>query len=219
MGLEKKKKPATSESPPSSPPRRGLLFSINSYRPSPPLEAEAPLLFFVLVVLHIKPHCLLSTTLLSLSLQGNQSTLQETFTSSPCLSSLSRSLPNTGTSLLCFAAIAPALHIILLHSYICLPLHQAHICFSHSYVFGAATAIFFVNTYHSLLTGSYRRAAKIPYPNCYASQELAEKDSAAFQFNCGMFLVFSFLSSQFCPSQWQMRLSNLCVCVFPCQLS
>ncbi|KAL1902696.1 hypothetical protein Sste5346_001139 [Sporothrix stenoceras] len=54
----------------------------------------------------------------------------------------------------------------------------------YGYVFGAATAIFFVNAYHSLLTGSYRRAAKIPYPNCYASQEVAEKDNAAFQFNC-----------------------------------
>ncbi|CAK7197697.1 hypothetical protein SEUCBS139899_000345 [Sporothrix eucalyptigena] len=54
----------------------------------------------------------------------------------------------------------------------------------YGYVFGAATAIFFVNTYHSLLTGGYRKAAKIPYPNCYASAEQAEKNPAAFQFNC-----------------------------------
>ncbi|ERS99206.1 glutathione S-transferase [Sporothrix schenckii 1099-18] len=54
----------------------------------------------------------------------------------------------------------------------------------YGYVFGAATTIFFVNAYHSILTGSYRKAAKIPYPNCYASAELAQKDNAAFQFNC-----------------------------------
>ncbi|CAK7233105.1 hypothetical protein SBRCBS47491_008494 [Sporothrix bragantina] len=54
----------------------------------------------------------------------------------------------------------------------------------YGYVFGAATAFFFVNTYHSLLTGSYRKAAKVSYPNCYASAEQAEKDPAAFHFNC-----------------------------------
>ncbi|CAK7266988.1 hypothetical protein SEPCBS119000_002308 [Sporothrix epigloea] len=54
----------------------------------------------------------------------------------------------------------------------------------YGYVFGTVTAIFFVNTYHSLLTGSYRKAAKVPYPICYASAEQAAKDPAAFQFNC-----------------------------------
>ena len=58
--------------------------------------------------------------------------------------------------------------------------------FPHSYVFGAATAMFFVNVYHSIMTGYYRKAAKIDYPNCYASAEQAAKDPAAYQFNCGM---------------------------------
>lgn len=42
-----------------------------------------------------------------------------------------------------------------------------------------------------MLTGQYRKAAKVPYPNCYATMEQAEKDPAAFKFNCGMF-----------PSHW-----------------
>ncbi|CAK7269144.1 hypothetical protein SEPCBS57363_003452 [Sporothrix epigloea] len=54
----------------------------------------------------------------------------------------------------------------------------------YGYVLGTVTALFFVNTYHSLLTGSYRKAAKIAYPNCYASAEQAAKEPAAFQFNC-----------------------------------
>ncbi|CAK7241860.1 MAG: hypothetical protein STHCBS139747_003331 [Sporothrix thermara] len=54
----------------------------------------------------------------------------------------------------------------------------------YGYVFGAATAMFFVNVYHSIMTGYYRKAAKIDYPNCYASAEQAAKDPAAYQFNC-----------------------------------
>lgn len=69
-----------------------------------------------------------------------------------------------------------------------------------SYVFGTVTALFFVNTYHSLLTGSYRKAAKVAYPNCYASAEQAAKEPAAFQFNCGTFLAHACkLSSHYFP--------------------
>jgi len=56
----------------------------------------------------------------------------------------------------------------------------------HSYVLLAATATFFVNTYHSTLTSSRRKASGIKYPTAYASTELAEKDPKAHAFNCGM---------------------------------
>ena len=71
--------------------------------------------------------------------------------------------------------------------------YQAFLANLRSYVFGAATAIFFVNTYHGVLTGKYRTKAKIPYPTCYASTELADKDPAAFQFNCGAYLYRSIM--------------------------
>ncbi|CAK7228719.1 hypothetical protein SCUCBS95973_006976 [Sporothrix curviconia] len=54
----------------------------------------------------------------------------------------------------------------------------------YGYVLGAATSFFFVNAYHSVQTGNYRKAAKVAYPNCYASAEQAEKDPSAFAFNC-----------------------------------
>ena len=38
---------------------------------------------------------------------------------------------------------------------------------------------------HMVLTSSARKAAKVPYPNCYATAEQAEKDPNAFKFNCG----------------------------------
>ncbi len=50
----------------------------------------------------------------------------------------------------------------------------------------AATSAFFVNSFHTFLTGAQRKLAKVPYPTCYASAEQAEKDPAAFKFNCGM---------------------------------
>ncbi|KAK1835948.1 hypothetical protein QBC39DRAFT_388413 [Podospora conica] len=54
----------------------------------------------------------------------------------------------------------------------------------YSYVLLAATSTLFVNMYHSLLTSSKRKASGIKYPTTYASQELADKDPKAFQFNC-----------------------------------
>ena len=60
---------------------------------------------------------------------------------------------------------------------------------SKSYVILAATSTLFVNVYHSLLTSSKRKASGIKYPTTYASQELADKDPKAFQFNCGMSLL------------------------------
>ncbi|EPE09475.1 mapeg family protein [Ophiostoma piceae UAMH 11346] len=78
----------------------------------------------------------------------------------------------------------------------------------YGYVFGAATAIFFVNTYHSILTGKYRRKANIPYPTCYASTELADKDPAAFQFNCAQRAHSNFIEN-LTPLLGEMFVSGL----------
>lgn len=56
----------------------------------------------------------------------------------------------------------------------------------YSYVLLAATSTLFVNAYHMLLTSSKRKASGIKYPTTYASEELANKDPKAYQFNCGM---------------------------------
>jgi glutathione S-transferase len=37
---------------------------------------------------------------------------------------------------------------------------------------------------HGMITGSKRKAAKVPYPNAYASAEEMKANPAAYQFNC-----------------------------------
>ncbi|KAK4169164.1 hypothetical protein QBC43DRAFT_86076 [Cladorrhinum sp. PSN259] len=54
----------------------------------------------------------------------------------------------------------------------------------YGYVLFAASTTFFVNTLHGFLTGKARRASGIKYPTSFASTEQAEKDVAAFKFNC-----------------------------------
>lgn len=54
-----------------------------------------------------------------------------------------------------------------------------------SYVLAVATSTFFINTFHSVLTSKARSKSGVKYPIAYASQEQAEKDPAAYLFNCG----------------------------------
>ncbi|KAL2136778.1 hypothetical protein VTI74DRAFT_1430 [Chaetomium olivicolor] len=54
----------------------------------------------------------------------------------------------------------------------------------YGYVLAAATSTFFVNTFHSFLTSSHRKAANVKYPTTYVSTEQAEKDPKAYAFNC-----------------------------------
>ncbi|KAI5458385.1 hypothetical protein BGZ63DRAFT_426788 [Mariannaea sp. PMI_226] len=51
-------------------------------------------------------------------------------------------------------------------------------------VLAVATSTFFVNTLHVVLTSKARKASGLKYPIPYASNELAEKDTKAYQFNC-----------------------------------
>lgn len=54
-----------------------------------------------------------------------------------------------------------------------------------SYVLLAATSSFFLNTVHGVVTSKHRKLSGQKYPIAYASNELAEKDSKAYKFNCG----------------------------------
>ncbi|PUU72760.1 hypothetical protein B9Z19DRAFT_1166790 [Tuber borchii] len=53
-----------------------------------------------------------------------------------------------------------------------------------SYALAGLFATALVGQYHSVLVGSARKAAKVPYPNAYASAEDASKDKEKFRFNC-----------------------------------
>lgn len=54
----------------------------------------------------------------------------------------------------------------------------------YGYVLAVGISAALVSQWHGMNVGKYRKAAKIAYPACYASNELAEKDFAAKQFNC-----------------------------------
>lgn len=55
---------------------------------------------------------------------------------------------------------------------------------SYSYVLATASASILLNYFHFFLTGGARKAAKVDYPNAYATHEDASKDPAKFAFNC-----------------------------------
>ncbi|KAJ3940185.1 uncharacterized protein N0V96_010196 [Colletotrichum fioriniae] len=55
----------------------------------------------------------------------------------------------------------------------------------YGYVLLVAASTFFINTTHVLLTSKYRKASGLVYPAPYASNEQADKDPKAYQFNCG----------------------------------
>ena len=57
-----------------------------------------------------------------------------------------------------------------------------------SYVLAVATSTFFLNSYYSIVDTMHRKASGLKYPIAYASVEQADKDPAAFLFNCGMTL-------------------------------
>ncbi|CAZ86458.1 unnamed protein product [Tuber melanosporum] len=54
----------------------------------------------------------------------------------------------------------------------------------YSYVLASLFAASLVSQYHTILVGGIRKAAKVPYPNAYASAEDASKDKEKFRFNC-----------------------------------
>ena len=66
-------------------------------------------------------------------------------------------------------------------------------CLAFSYVLATVSASVFLTYIHFSMTGAARRAAKVPYPNCYATAEDATKDPAKFAFNCSQRAHSNFL--------------------------
>ncbi|RFU80877.1 mapeg family [Trichoderma arundinaceum] len=67
---------------------------------------------------------------------------------------------------------------------------------SYGFVLAAATSTIFVNSLHMLRTSKFRKASKITYPNAYATHEQAEKDPAAYKFNCAQRAHANYVENQ-----------------------
>ncbi|KAL7943001.1 ER glutathione S transferase [Trichoderma barbatum] len=67
---------------------------------------------------------------------------------------------------------------------------------AYGLVLAAATSTFFVNLLHMARTGKFRKASKVTYPNAYATHEQAEKDPAAYRFNCAQRAHANFIENQ-----------------------
>lgn len=67
---------------------------------------------------------------------------------------------------------------------------------SYSYVIATATFSTFVGHWLSSRVGAFRRAAKVPYPNCYATDAEAKVDKAKYLFNCAQRAHANFLEHQ-----------------------
>ncbi|KAI4174572.1 MAG: hypothetical protein LQ343_002145 [Gyalolechia ehrenbergii] len=66
----------------------------------------------------------------------------------------------------------------------------------YGYVLLTATASSFLAYFHSNLTGQYRKAAQVPYPNSYASAEEAKGNKDKYLFNCAQRAHANFLEHQ-----------------------
>jgi glutathione S-transferase len=58
----------------------------------------------------------------------------------------------------------------------------------------AATSTFFLNSYHSINTGNYRKKAKVNYPAAYAPAERTDED--AHRFNCAQRAHANYIENQ-----------------------
>lgn len=66
----------------------------------------------------------------------------------------------------------------------------------YGYVILAACSTFVLATVHGFNVGKYRKAAKQPYPICYASNEEAKTNEAAYLFNCAQRAHANFQENQ-----------------------
>ena len=55
---------------------------------------------------------------------------------------------------------------------------------SHSYVIATAAFSTFIGQWLAIRVGTFRKAAKVLYPNCYATDAEAKVDKAKYLFNC-----------------------------------
>ncbi|PVH82553.1 hypothetical protein DL98DRAFT_586540 [Cadophora sp. DSE1049] len=65
---------------------------------------------------------------------------------------------------------------------------------TYGYVLLAAASTFVMNAIHTVNTGKYRKAAKIPYPAAYAPD--SRTDEAAVRFNCAQRAHAHFIENQ-----------------------
>ena len=74
--------------------------------------------------------------------------------------------------------------------------HDSSCLTMRSYVLlTAAASTFFINTWHTILVGSARKAAKVPYPNAYASAAEAAESQDKYLFNCAQRAHYNFLEA------------------------
>ncbi|MCJ1411349.1 hypothetical protein MMC19_005437 [Ptychographa xylographoides] len=66
----------------------------------------------------------------------------------------------------------------------------------YGYVVLSAISITFVNTWLGSRVGAYRKAAKVPYPNAYASANEAATSKEKYLFNCAQRAHANFLEAQ-----------------------
>ncbi|KAL0933022.1 microsomal glutathione s-transferase [Colletotrichum truncatum] len=66
----------------------------------------------------------------------------------------------------------------------------------YGYVLLVAASTFFINTTHAILTSKARKASGLLYPVPYASNEVAEKDTKAYLFNCAQRAHANFTENQ-----------------------
>ncbi|KAL8727894.1 MAG: hypothetical protein Q9166_005771 [cf. Caloplaca sp. 2 TL-2023] len=66
----------------------------------------------------------------------------------------------------------------------------------YGYVLLTASFSTLVGYWHMLRTGSYRRAAKVPYPNAYATDAEAKESKEKYLFNCAQRSHVTFLEHQ-----------------------
>ncbi|KAK0122012.1 hypothetical protein ONS95_010276 [Cadophora gregata] len=65
---------------------------------------------------------------------------------------------------------------------------------NYGYVLLAAASTFVMNAIHTVNTGNYRKAAKVPYPAAYAPD--TRTDDAAVKFNCAQRAHAHFIENQ-----------------------
>jgi len=65
---------------------------------------------------------------------------------------------------------------------------------AYGWVLLAATSTFFLNSYHSINTGKYRKKAKCPYPAAYAPADRTDED--AHRFNCAQRAHANYIENQ-----------------------
>ncbi|CAD6579459.1 MAG: hypothetical protein ASARMPREDX12_009177 [Alectoria sarmentosa] len=59
-----------------------------------------------------------------------------------------------------------------------------HVSSDYKYVLLTATASTFITSFHTNLTGTYRKAARVPFPYPYATATEAATSAEKFRFNC-----------------------------------